>query len=109
MPTPSSYPPEPSLDAIEGCATFDGHVVRLERWGREADRRRCAYAAAPIGSVRGVQVMTAPDAAFLVIDVVAPDGKATGIPTRPGALARSVWTLRVCLWSNKRVRRHHQI
>lgn len=95
MPTPSSYPPEPSLDAIEGRATFDGHVVRLERWGREADRRRCAYAAAPIGSVRGVQVMTTPDAAFLVIDVVAPDGKATGIPTRPGALARSVWTLRV--------------
>lgn len=94
MPTPSSYPPEPSLDAIEGRATFDGHVVRLERWGREADRRRCAYAAAPIGSVRGVQVMTTPDAAFLVIDVVAPDGKATGIPTRPGALARSVWTLR---------------
>ena len=47
MPTPSSYPPEPSLDAIEGRATFDGHVVRLERWGREADRRRCAYAAAP--------------------------------------------------------------
>lgn len=33
MPTPSSYPPEPSLDAIEGRATFDGHVVRLERWG----------------------------------------------------------------------------
>ena len=94
MPTPSSYPPEPSLDAIEGRATFDGHVVRLERWGREADRRRCAYAAAPIGSVRGAQVMTTPDAAFLVIDVVAPDGKATGIPTRPGALARSVWTLR---------------
>lgn len=31
MPTPSSYPPEPSLDAIEGRATFDGHVVRLER------------------------------------------------------------------------------
>lgn len=73
MPTPSSYPPEPSLDAIEGRATFDGHVIRLERWGREADRRRCAYAAAPIGSVRGVQVMTTPDAAFLVIDVVAPD------------------------------------
>ena len=95
MPTPSSYPPEPSLDAIEGRATFDGHVVRLERWGREADRRRCAYAAAPIGSVRGVQIMTTPDAAFLVIDVVAPDDKATGIPTRPGALARSVWTLRV--------------
>lgn len=95
MSTPSSYPPEPSLDAIEGRATFDGHVVRLERWGREADRRRCAYAAAPIGSVRGVQVMTTPDAAFLVIDVIAPDGKATGIPTRPGALARSVWTLRV--------------
>lgn len=95
MPTPSSYPPEPSLDAIGGRATFDGHVVRLERWGREADRRRCAYAAAPIGSVRGAQVMTTPDAAFLVIDVVAPDGKATGIPTRPGALARSVWTLRV--------------
>ena len=95
MPTPSSYPPEPSLDAIEGRATFDGHVVRLERWGREADRRRCAYAAAPIGSVRGARVMTTPDAAFLVIDVVAPDGKATGIPTRPGALARSVWTLRV--------------
>lgn len=95
MPTPSSYPPEPSLDAIGGRATFDGHAVRLERWGREADRRRCAYAAAPIGSVRGAQVMTTPDAAFLVIDVVAPDGKATGIPTRPGALARSVWTLRV--------------
>ena len=95
MPAPSSYPPEPSLDAIEGRATFDGHVVRLERWGREADRRRCAYAAAPIGSVRGARVMTTPDAAFLVIDVVAPDGKATGIPTRPGALARSVWTLRV--------------
>lgn len=95
MPTPSSYPPEPSLDAIEGRATFDGHVVRLERWGREADRRRCAYAAAPIGSARGARVMTTPDAAFLVIDVVAPDGKATGIPTRPGALARSVWTLRV--------------
>lgn len=95
MPTPSSYPPEPSLDAIEGRATFDGHVIRLERWGREADRRRCAYAAAPIGSVRGAQVMTTPDAAFLVIDVVAPDSKATGIPTRPGALARSVWTLRV--------------
>ena len=95
MSTPSSYPPEPSLDAIEGRATFDGHVVRLERWGREADRRRCAYAAAPIGSVRGAQVMTTPDAAFLVIDVVAPDGEATGIPTRPGALARSVWTLRV--------------
>ena len=95
MPTPSSYPPEPSLDAIEGRATFDGHVVRLERWGREADRRRCAYAAAPIGSVRGARVMTTPDAAFLVIDVVAPDGKAIGIPTRPGALARSVWTLRV--------------
>ncbi|KAB5820510.1 hypothetical protein GA670_10090, partial [Bifidobacterium adolescentis] len=83
MPTPSSYPPEPSLDAIEGRATFDGHVIRLERWGREADRRRCAYAAAPIGSVRGARVMTTPDAAFLVIDVVAPDGKATGIPTRP--------------------------
>lgn len=95
MPTPSSYPPEPSLDAIEGRATFDGHAIRLERWGREADRRRCAYAAAPIGSVRGARVMTTPDAAFLVIDVVAPDGKATGIPTRPGALARSVWTLRV--------------
>ena len=95
MPTPSSYPPEPSLDAIEGRATFDGHAVRLERWGREADRRRCAYAAAPIGSVRGARVMTTPDTAFLVIDVVAPDGKATGIPTRPGALARSVWTLRV--------------
>lgn len=95
MPTPSSYPPEPSLDAIEGRATFDGHVIRLERWGREADRRRCAYAAAPIGSVRGARVMTTPDAAFLVIDVVAPDSKATGIPTRPGALARSVWTLRV--------------
>lgn len=95
MPTPSSYPPEPSLDAIEGRATFDGHVVRLERWGREADRRRCAYAAAPIGSVRGARVMTTPDAAFLVIDVVAPNGEATGIPTRPGALARSVWTLRV--------------
>jgi len=95
MSTPSSYPPEPSLDAIEGRATFDGHVIRLERWRRDADRRRCAYAAAPIGSVRGVQVMTTPDAAFLVIDVVAPDGKATGIPTRPGALARSVWTLRV--------------
>lgn len=95
MPTPSSYPPEPSLDAIEGRATFDGHVIRLERWGREADRRRCAYAAAPIGSVRGARVMTTPDAAFLVIDVVALDSKATGIPTRPGALARSVWTLRV--------------
>lgn len=95
MPTPSSYPPEPSLDAIEGRATFDGHVVRLERWGREADRRRCAYAAAPIGSVRGVQVMTTPDATFLVIDVVAPNGEATGVPVRPGALARSVWTLRV--------------
>lgn len=95
MSTPSSHPPEPSLDAIEGRATFDGHVIRLERWRREADRRRCAYAAAPIGSVRGVQVMTTPDAAFLVIDVVAPDGKATGIPTRPRALARSVWTLRV--------------
>ena len=95
MPTPSSYPPEPSLDAIEGHATFDGHIVRLERWGREADRRRCAYAAAPIGSVRGAQVMTIPDAAFLAVDVVAPSGRPTGIPTRPGALARSVWTLRV--------------
>ena len=91
MPTPSSYPPEPSLDAIEGRATFDGHVVRLERWGREADRRRCAYAAAPIGSVRGVQVMTTPDAAFLVIDVVAPDGKATGIPTRPSAVCEAIY------------------
>ena len=29
MPTPSSYPPEPSLDAIGGRATFDGYVVRL--------------------------------------------------------------------------------
>lgn len=95
MPTPSSYPPEPSLDAIEGRATFDGHAVRLERWGREADRRRCAYAAAPIGSVRGARVMTTPDAAFLVVDVVAPNGEATGVPVRPGALARSVWTLRV--------------
>lgn len=95
MPTPSSYPPEPSLDAIGGRATFDGHAVRLERWGREADRRRCAYAAAPIGSVRGARVMTTPDAAFLVIDVVAPNGEATGVPVRPGALARSVWTLRV--------------
>ena len=95
MPTPSSYPPEPSLDAIEGHATFDGHIVRLERWGREADRRRCAYAAAPIGSVRSARVMTIPDAAFLAIDVVAPSGRPTGIPTRPGALARSVWTLRV--------------
>lgn len=62
MPTPSSYPPEPSLDAIGGRATFDGYVVRLERWGREADRRRCAYAAAPIGSVRGARVMTTPTA-----------------------------------------------
>lgn len=95
MPTPSSYPPEPSLDAVDGRATFDGHAVRLERWGREADRRRCAYAAAPIGSVRGARVMTTPDAAFLAIDVVAPSGRPTGIPTRPGALARSVWTLRV--------------
>lgn len=95
MPMPPTYPPEPSLDATGGRATFDGHIVRLERWGREADRRRCAYAAAPIGSVRGVQVMTTPDAAFLAIDVVAPSGRPTGIPTRPGALARSVWTLRV--------------
>lgn len=95
MPTPSSYPPEPSLDAIEGHATFDGHIVRLERWGREADRRRCAYAAAPIGSVRGARVMAIPDAAFLAIDVVAPSGRPTGISTRPWALARSVWTLRV--------------
>lgn len=95
MPTPSSYPPEPSLDATGGRATFDGHIVRLERWGREADRRRCAYAAAPIGSVRGAQVMTTPDAAFLAVDVVAPSGRPTGVPTRPGALARSIWTLRV--------------
>ena len=95
MPTPSAYPPEPSLDAVDGRATFDGHVVRLERWGREADRRRCAYAAAPIRCVRGAQVMTTADAAFLVVDVAGPDGRPSGVPTRPGALARSVWTLRV--------------
>lgn len=95
MPTPTAYPPEPSLDAIDGRATFDGHVVRLERWGRGADRRRCAYAAAPIRCVRGAQVMATPDAAFLVLDVALSDGRPSGVPTRPWALARSVWTLRV--------------
>lgn len=72
-----------------------GHDRKETHPSGHRPRRRCAYAAAPIGSVRGAQVMTTPDAAFLVIDVVTPDGKATGIPTRPGALARSVWTLRV--------------
>ena len=79
MPTPSSYPPEPSLDAIEGRATFDGHVVRLERWGREADRRRCAYAAAPIGSVRG-GVRAAP-----AVGLAPPALEADDVPVERGA------------------------